>query len=236
MFPVKLLKKVECAESTYEFIFSKPDDYMYRSGQHAGLILKDPIREDSELRHTFSFTSSPVDDEISFLTRIRDSEYKKHISSLNEGNEATLALPGGFEIAEGLTKDENFVYLCAGVGITPFLSFLRNIELRRSKGNAVLMWSNRNPNTTPHFDKFVNGEFAKNDNLDLHLFMTEAEPNENYTNGRIDQVAIKNVVEQHSPAQFYVIGMPSFVDAMTSQLISIGIPFEKIITENFSGY
>lgn len=236
MFQVKLLKKIQSAEDTYEFIFSKPDGYAYHSGQHAGLILKDPLKEGSELRHTFSFTSSPTDNELSFLTRIRESEYKKLLSSLNEGDEATVALPGGFEIAEGLGKEDNFVYLTAGVGITPFLSFLRNRSLMSEKGRSILMWSNRDPKTTPYYENFIDGEFSDIENLAFHLYMTDSESSDDFKTGRIDKISLRIVNVENEPVLYYVIGMPSFVDAMTSQLISLDIPFEKIITENFSGY
>lgn len=236
MFSVKLKKKIWCADDTYEFIFSKPDGYAYRAGQHAGLILKDPINDGNELRHTFSFTSSPTDDVLSFLTRIRDSEYKYLLNSLDEGDEATVAMPGGFEIADGLSKDDNFVYLCAGVGITPFLSYIRNKSLMGQKGKAILMWSNRNPNTTPYYESFIGGEYSEIENLALQLFMTDSENSNHFNIGRINQNSLSIVNTENEPALYYVIGMPSFVDTMTSELISIGIPFEKICTENFSGY
>ena len=55
--------------------------------------------------------------------------------------------------------------------------------------------------------------------------------------GRINAEIIKNEVPDYADRSFFLCGPPSMVEAMKSLLVKdLGLPGDKIITENFQGY
>ena len=82
-YPSKLLGRTDVAKDTMAFQFEKPPDFVFRAGQSIDLSLVSPERETPQrLTHTFSIASDPSDGEIMVATRMRDTEFKRRLSSL----------------------------------------------------------------------------------------------------------------------------------------------------------
>ena len=127
--------KVEGTDVT-SFKFSKQNDdnkegeedqkapFNYTAGQFAffdiGGVYNDPK---GPIRH-FTISSSPTENFIMFSTRIRDSPYKKRLSTLEEGAKVKIRGPEGqFVLHEDYSKPA--VFLSGGIGVTPFRSMLK---------------------------------------------------------------------------------------------------------------
>src|SRR5262249_51603704 len=96
----------------------------YTSGQYAyfdiGGVKDDPK---GPIRH-FTIASSPTEDFIMISTRIRDTPYKKRLSSLEEGVRVKVKGPEGrFILHEDNSKAA--VFLSGGIGVTPFRSMIK---------------------------------------------------------------------------------------------------------------
>ena len=128
------LTKKDKVEGTdvMSFKFSKQNDQLenkttlldYTAGQFAffdiGEVYNDPK---GPIRH-FTISSSPTEDFIMFSTRIRDSPYKKRLSTLEEGAKVKVRGPEGqFVLHQDYSKPA--VFLSGGIGVTPFRSMIK---------------------------------------------------------------------------------------------------------------
>ena len=147
--------KIEGTDVT-SFKFSKQNDQggaeedkktllNYTAGQFAffdiGGVYNDPK---GPIRH-FTISSSPTENFIMFSTRIRDSPYKKRLSSLEEGTKVKLRGPEGqFILHEDYSKPA--VFLSGGIGVTPFRSMLKYATDKKLPVKIIMFDSNRNSN------------------------------------------------------------------------------------------
>src|SRR5437763_3695881 len=90
----------------------------YTAGQYAFFDIGDVYNDPKgPIRH-FTISSSPTEDFIMITTRIRDTPYKKRLSSLEKGVKVKVRGPQGkFTLHEDYSKTA--VFLSGGIGVTP---------------------------------------------------------------------------------------------------------------------
>jgi ferredoxin-NADP reductase/nitrite reductase/ring-hydroxylating ferredoxin subunit len=236
--------KIEGTDVT-SFKFSKQNDQgregaeedkttplSYTAGQFAffdiGGVYDDPK---GPIRH-FTISSSPTENFIMFSTRIRDSPYKKRLSTLEEGSRVKVRGPEGqFVLHEDYSKPA--VFLSGGIGVTPFRSMIKYATDKQLPLKIV------------KFDNWTN----INKNLKIIYTISEDEqqqqPSSSTANhwrgehGRIDKAMILKYIDKNmlSNSIFYICGPPSMLKAMQSLLQdNLEIPKERIKVEEFTGY
>jgi glycine betaine catabolism B len=178
-FELSLLEKREHQDTdVMSFKFGRQDNishniFNYAAGQYAffdiGGVYNDP---EGPVRH-FSLASSPTEEEIIISTRIRDTPYKKRLSSLEIGSKAKVTKPlGKFVLHDDYSKPA--VLLSGGIGVTPFRSMIKYATDKQLPIRIVMFDSNRNiPNILykEEFDECLN----KNTNLKIVYTITEKE-------------------------------------------------------------
>jgi glycine betaine catabolism B len=258
--------KVEGTDVT-SFKFSKQNDHSgddnisqgrednmmsfdYTAGQFAffdiGGVYNDPK---GPIRH-FTISSSPIENFIMFTTRIRDSPYKKRLSSLEKGAKVKVRGPEGqFVLHEDHSKPA--VFLSGGIGVTPFRSMLKYATDKRLPIKIIMFDSNRNRSNIlfkKEFDEWAN----INRNLKIIYTISEEEdrPHEQSSlstaendwkgeYGRIDKAMILKYLDttELNNSMFYICGPPSMLKAMQALLQEeLEIPKERIKVEEFTGY
>jgi len=139
----------------------------YTAGQFAffdiGGVSNDPK---GPIRH-FTIASSPTEDFIMISTRIRDTPYKKRLSSLEEGAKVKVRGPEGkFVLHEDYSKAA--VLLSGGIGVTPFRSMIKYATDKQLPLKINMFDSNRDQANILYkneFDECLN----TNRNLKNHL-------------------------------------------------------------------
>lgn len=247
--------KVESTD-VISFKFNKHDDYGvknktlldYTAGQFAffdiGEVYNDPK---GPLRH-FTISSSPTENFIMFTTRIRDSPYKKRLSTLEKGTQVKLRGPEGqFVLHQDYTKSA--VFLSGGIGVTPFRSMIKYATDMQLPVQIIMFDSNRNRNNIlfkKEFDDWTN----MNKNLKIIYTISEKDLNDEQSSlsiandwkgeyGRINKAMILKYVDTNvlNNSIFYICGPPSMLKAMQSLLQEdLEIPKERIKVEEFTGY
>jgi len=129
-----MLLKKDKAEGTdvMSFRFSNQNELQgdrkllldYAAGQFAffdiGGVYGDPK---GPIRH-FTISSSPTENFIMLTTRVRESPYKKRLSTLEEGAKVNVRGPEGqFVLHHDYSKPA--VFLSGGIGVTPFRSMVK---------------------------------------------------------------------------------------------------------------
>jgi ferredoxin-NADP reductase len=124
----RLLGRVEIAEGTMAFHFEKPPHFDFKPGQSADLTLSDPPETDAEGNtRTFSIASPSFENQLIFATRMRDTAFKRSLKKIPLGTEVKIDSPmGSFTLHKNSSKPA--VFLAGGIGITPFISIVRQAD------------------------------------------------------------------------------------------------------------
>jgi ferredoxin-NADP reductase/nitrite reductase/ring-hydroxylating ferredoxin subunit len=222
----------------------------YTAGQFAffdiGGVYNDPK---GPIRH-FTISSSPTENFIMFSTRIRDSPYKKRLSTLEDGSRVKVRGPEGqFVLHEDYSKPA--VFLSGGIGVTPFRSMIKYATDKQLPLKIVMFDSNRNRDNIlfkKEFDDWANI------NKNLKIIYTISEDQDRHEQqqssssttddwkgeyGRIDKAMILKYLDTNmlNNSIFYICGPPSMLKAMQSLLQdNLEILKERIKVEEFTGY
>ena len=148
----KLLHRAEVANGTMAFYFERPSQFDFTPGQSADVTLSNPPETDSEGNtRTFSIASSPFENELMFATRIRDTAFKRSLKKAPIGTDVTIdSATGSFTLHKNSAKPA--VFLAGGIGITPFLSIVRQADHDRLGHKLSLFYSNRRPQDAPFLE------------------------------------------------------------------------------------
>ena len=233
---VHLLARTTLAQGTEAFHLQKPAGFAFRPGQALDIILPGgPEGEDG--RHAFSIVSAPHENELVFATRMRDSAYKRALAALQPG--AALQLDGPFGSLTLHKKIERpAVLIAGGIGITPFMSMLRDADAHPRGQQLLLLYSNRRPEDSAFLPE-LQALAARNPQLRLLATMTDMahsrQPWDGPT-GQIDSAFIAQALQGLTAPIGYVSGPPGLVQAMRAQLQQAGVDEDDIRSEEFYGY
>ena len=225
---VALQRREEIAEGTLAFHFEKPAGFDFKAGQSVSLALRAPPAAPNSARRTFSLVSAPFEPELVVATRLREaSAYKRALKALPVGTTVRLTGPlGKMTLHEDSARAA--VFIAGGIGITPFMSMLRQAIHHRLRHRLFLLYSNRKPENAAFLAE-LQALARESENFRLHARMTASE-------GRIDDEAIGNFVGDAPAPIYYLAGPPAFVEAITQALMALGVTNDAVQSETFYGY
>lgn len=218
----------EVAAGTMAFHFTKPPGFAFKPGQAVTLVLRDPPAEANSKQRIFSLVSAPFEAELAIATRMREgSAFKRALRSLPPGAKLELRGPRGVMT---LHEDRRraAVFIAGGIGITPFMSMLRQAAHDRLAQRLFLICSNRRQEDTPFLAE-LQDLARQNDSIRLLARMTEQE-------GFIDGDTIRRFVGDAPAPIYYLAGPPAMVDAMKAVLRRAEVSEDDVRSEQFYGY
>jgi ferredoxin-NADP reductase/nitrite reductase/ring-hydroxylating ferredoxin subunit len=256
-FELELLEKIKVeGTDVMSFKFSKQSNELgedktpsvsdYAAGQFAFFDIGD-VNNDPKgpIRH-FTISSAPTEGFIMFTTRMRDSPYKKRLSTLEKGTKVKVRGPEGqFVLHDDYSKPA--VFLSGGIGVTPFRSMIKYATDKLLPLKIVMFDSNRNPNNILFKNDFDNW-ITLNKNLKIIYTVSEDNHDEGQSTvrdrwkgefGRINKAMILKYLDNTllTNSIFYICGPPPMLKAMQSLLQEeLKISKEKIKVEEFTGY
>jgi len=233
-----LIKREEIAEGTMAFHFAKPPDFQFRPGQSMDLTLLNPPETDAEGNtRAFSIASAPFESDLMIATRMRDTAFKRVLRKATPGLQVKIAGPSGSFVLHR-KSEKPAVFLAGGIGITPFLSIIRQAGHEKSPHHIYLFYSNRRPEDVA-FLNLLSEETKRNPNFQLIATMTKMDRSHREWTGEIGHVT-KDMLAKHLASLqgpiYYLAGPPAMVAALRRMLIEAGADEDDIRTEEFSGY
>lgn len=234
----KLLSRREAAERTPAFEFEKPAGFRFEAGQALEVKLLAPKETDSEGdSRAFSIASAPSAPRLQIATRLRGTAFKRALGSMPLGTAVELDGPfGSLTLHKNAAKPA--VFVAGGIGITPFMSILRQAAADRSPRSFILLTSNRRPEDAPFFDELE--ALAKTlTGLRFVPTMTQAQTSSRSWTGRRGPITAQFIAEAAADiagSVCYAAGPPAMVAAMKKTLIEAGADEDAIRTEDFQGY
>ncbi len=235
---VPLTKHEEVAEGTMAFHFAQPADFQFRAGQSIDITLLNPPETDAEGNtRAFSIASAPFDADLMIATRMRDTAFKRVLRSATPGLQVKIEGPSGSFVLHRKAERAG-VFLAGGIGITPFLSILRQATHDRAPHQLYLFYGNRRPEDAAFLDALT-AIPSQNPNFHLIATMSEMEKSHREWQGETGFIDKTMLTEHLSTLQgpiYYIAGPPAMVAAMRRTLTEAGVDEDDIRTEEFSGY
>ena len=234
----KLMRREEVAEGTMAFHFAKASGFTFKAGQSADVTLTEPPETDAEGNtRTFSIASPPFENALVFTTRMRDTAFKRSLKKVPLGTEVKIdPAAGSFTLHKNPAKPA--VFLAGGIGITPFLSIVRQADHDRLPQTLCLFYSNRRPEDAAFLDSLQTLQ-TTNPNFRLICTMTEMSKSKKQWKGEtvlIDKAMLSRHLADLQGPIYYIAGPPTMVAAMRQTLVSAGVEEDDIRTEEFAGY
>lgn len=234
----RLLRSEYIAEGTTAFHLERPSDFYFRAGQYIEVTLVNPPETDAEGNtRALSLVSAPSDPELVVATRIRDTAFKRVLKSLARDARLEFDGPmGSFTLHRNALKPA--VFIAGGIGITPFMSMLRDAAARNIPRELLLFFANGWPEYAPYLDEL---EHMQVNHPKFHLIatMTEMERSRKLWPGEIGPIT-PELLRRYIPALqgplYYISGSTGMVADMQDTLINMGVNEDDIRTEQFGGY
>jgi len=219
--------------SSFRFESTPEEVVHYDAGQYFVVNIE---VEGNKYTHHFSFSTSPTETAengyIEFTTKLRNTDYKKALLKLNEGDPAILNAPFGTFTVENVQK---IGILTGGIGITAPRSICKYCTDEKLSTDIGLIYSTHCEN-----DLFFQEDFEKMQSINpnLKVVYTLTHPTEAWKGykGRINTDLVKKEIPDYLERIFYLSGPVAMVTAMEELLLSLNVPKIQIKKEIFSGY
>ena len=143
---------------------------------------------------------------------MRDSAFKRALKSLPIGAMPRLEGPFG-----SLTLHNNrarpAVFIAGGIGVTPFMSILRQAAKDQLAQDLILLYSNRRPEDAAFLNELQQLE-QQNKKFRLIATMTQMDKSSRAWEGEthmIDEDLVKKISKDLSKPIYYVAGPPAMI-------------------------
>lgn len=215
----------EVAKGTYEVTFARPKSFTFLAGQYTQVALQTLAHSDPKgSSRQFSLATSPQNlAEVSVVFRDSGSGFKRTLLELPAGAPISLEQGAGSFVLP-LMSTKPLVFVAGGVGISPFLSYVRTVSGTQLTHHITLLYGNQNPESAAF-------------RAELNIFAKQQR-----------HVRIEEIYKQPTPelfakyvsklpaATWFVVGPPGMVATTVYGLETAGINPNSIIQESFDGY
>jgi predicted ferric reductase len=207
----------------------KFDGFPFEPGQFAWITVnKSPF---AITRHPFSISSSAERTERVALSIKASGDFTRNVGYLKPGATVYVDGPHG-----AFTMDRHdapgFVFIGAGVGITPLMSMLRTMADRGDPRPCYLFFGNREWEGVAFREEI---EELKS-RLNLEVMHVLSRPPEGWEGdeGRISAAVLaKHLPQRYQRLQYFICGSDAMMDDTEDALVHLGVPKRRVHTERF---
>ncbi|WP_165700731.1 2Fe-2S iron-sulfur cluster-binding protein [Alienimonas californiensis] len=215
--------------------------FNYAAGQYLTVSL--PVQTESgpaTLKRSYSFSSAPTRRGYCEITVKRDPSgigSRALHDGVSEGDLLTVAGPAGRftfqDAAEPVAAPAGVVLIAGGVGLTPILSILRSLTDRSWPGAIYVV----NVQKT-RADLIAGAELralaARFPNVHLLTAVTREPADDAHLSGRLTAERLRDFVPNLKKLPVFLCGSEPMMAATRGLLRSLGVPPERIATEEFT--
>ncbi|MBS1266298.1 MAG: Sulfhydrogenase 2 subunit gamma [Candidatus Woesearchaeota archaeon] len=212
-------------KDTFTLILKQHKKIKFKAGQFCFLRLN---KNKLYARHPFTISSSPNDRDLSFTIKLQ-GRFTKTASQLKEGEEVIIEGPFGTFTIEDDAKD--IVLLAGGVGITPFMSMIKDHLHNNKSKNIILLYGSKTKEDIifkKELDRINEKWFMKK-----YILSNDDNYHELCENGYIDKAMIKRHITNIDNARFYVCGPEPMKECVKKALGELRVHKQNIIIEDF---
>lgn len=224
---LSLKSKRELQGGVTQFVFSAEEPISWKAGQYIHYTLPHEGADDRGTERWFTISNAPCENDPSITTRIspeNGSSFKKHLSQLQVGETIEADSPEGDFVLDGYDKD--YVFVVGGIGITPFISMLTQMEHDGQGANIEILYANRIEATKAYKDEL---EAVSTKHADINVA-------DFYGDHKITQADLEAAgAKLHDPI-YYISGPEPMVEAFEKVLDAMGVDDSHKRFDYFPGY
>lgn len=209
----------------------------YAAGQFLTFIFN---QGDKEERRSYSFSSSPVMDEVASITvkRIPNGIYSRYfIDKAKVGDELyVMGAAGLFTLPDNIDDYEQIFLLAAGIGITPVYSIIKTLLHDRPGKKITLIYSNRTTEDAVFHTQLniLAAKYPESFRIE-YLYSSSF----NLGRARLSKWLLPTLLQEYavtdkSKMLFYLCGPFSYMRMVVLSLEEQGINNSQIKKENFN--
>lgn len=247
-YTLQLLKKKEIVKDVYALYFKKPEGFTFKAGQFLELNLP------GLKPYYFSIASAPYEEDIMLATRWRkESIFKQALIQIDIFQKGELNVKGPYgNFTLHQETDVPAIFLAGGIGITPFLSIVKQSAENQLPQNQHLFYINKTTQDALFYNKAQAEKLTSQQEAEImHKTLELVKKNEPFML-ELYELRIKNPnfnfipfmplpthierIADYKKAKYYLCGSPRSIEGFKKLLESINIPKEQIKTEDFPGY
>lgn len=223
------------SDRIYTYVFKPNKKPVFLPGQYMEWTLDTDKRLDSRgNRRTFSFASSPTENEILLGAKFYDkpSTYKQALKDMGVGTIVYGGpIAGDFVLPDN--TEEKLAFIAGGIGITPFRSMLKYIIDTKQDRDIVLIYAVSDAQEVAYTD-VLREAGARGVRITMLLTGGGKPAGWQGSTGRLDAALIQNHISDYAHRTFYLSGPNGMVEAARKTLKSLNV--EHIKTDYFTGY
>lgn len=200
---------------------------VFKAGQYVSVYFD---KNNNSHGKFYTISSSPSEKCLALSVK-NIGQFSSALHSLKIKDSVYLSGPYGWFYPE--TKMNNLVFLAAGIGITPFLSILKDYTDKYIKKEINLYYTNKTFQNVA-FLKEIN-QFAKNNFLQVHYYLTRDNTKHKLI-PKYERIKVENIKKELGTLtnkNFYICGPIVFVSDIRKQLIKLKVKEGCIFTESF---
>jgi ferredoxin-NADP reductase len=234
-YTIKLIEKQEVADQTVAFVFNKPEEFVFQAGQYVVMTLPTlTFPDDRRGMRSLSIASAPYENQLVFAMRITQSGFKQTLNAMEIGGEVTITQAIGHFVLD--KSDRPVTFLIGGIGITPARSILRQAVHDGSKRPFYLFYSNRHPEDASFANELQDFPELNYTCIDTLTNQEAAESCEwQEERGYICDTMLQKYIADIKHSMYYIVGSPTFANAMITMLTGMGVEKESIKQDPFTG-
>ena len=201
--------------------------FLYRAGQAAALTMGGTATP-------YSIASAPGETSrhgwLEFLVKVDgSSRFGALVDHLDVGANVTLEGPVGAFTLDRVAGDVPILFIAGGTGIAPLRSMIVEALETKRPGKLSLVYSSRTPDEFAYLAELR--ALAAEGRLSLTLTLTGEAVEWTHARGRAGAAHIADLLQPSTTA--FVCGPPAMVADIPAALVSLGVPREQIVTENW---
>ncbi|MGF1637462.1 MAG: flavodoxin reductase [Cyclobacteriaceae bacterium] len=214
---IKSVKKL--THDVLQIITEKPSNFEFKPGQATEVAIKGKSSRGEE--SPFCFSSLPTEDHLEFVIKTypeRDG-LTDDLLEIRRNDELIL-----HEVFSSIVYEGEGIFIAEGVGITPFISILRELGEKNEVGNNKLIFANKTK-----ADIILEQEFKELLGKNFINILSEDKV-DNLEFGLVTESFLKKHIDA-STKYFYVCGSGSMTEDVRKYLTNLGIEEKYITTE-----
>ncbi len=226
-----IARRVVC-EDVVELDFRLADSkiFSFVPGQYINMYAQTSA-QGGHTGRSYTIASAPDDVMVRIAVRKR-GEFSSFLHGLAIGATVIADGPHGVLCPQG--DGMPFVCLAAGIGICPFLSWIRSRSQSQEQARMHVLVTNSTELRSPYVSELL--QAASGDSgVFVTSFLTQQSFSTQYTSTlrRINTDDIKTALAEAPEAFVAICGSISFTRDMWKFTLSLGVPEERILTEAF---
>jgi ferredoxin-NADP reductase len=214
-------RREELVSGIWQYYFTPEQRIDFVSGQYVDMVLNNVKTDARGAKRTFSLTSLPGDEQISFVTKHfgLQTSYKHTLQNLRPKDPAQITDAMGDLVLPKSTALP-LVFVAGGIGIASYVSMLKDLLINKEIREIFLFYNLRN-RREQLFRELL-------DSYPLSLKDVAIAPN------LITAGYIRDSVPPNS--LIYLSGGQQFVEKIRDDLESLGVPRSQIVFDYYDGY